>query len=380
MASYGNVATTRARLAGIFMARKVYMRSIKKVVTQCAAAWVVWALGGPAGAQEPARQPSQQASQQLAQQSTQPPAQQSDQQNPTIKTEVSLVNIFATVRDKKKQIIPSLKKENFRVFENDREQKIAFFATETALPVTLGLLIDTSGSEQNRLPAEQEAATAFLNRVLRKGDEAMVISFDVDVDLLSDFTDDRAQLDRAIRSARINAPMVSMTNPGPLPPESRTRGLRGTAFYDAIWTACGEKLATEAGRKALVIITDADDQGSKVRVEEAIEAAERTNTVVHVLLVHDPGFGWRPDIAHKIADATGGRVIEVSSQKHLQEAFDQISEELRSEYTLGYYPTNAARDGTFRKIKVETTDKDLKVLARRGYYAPKSEGSPGGQD
>ena len=175
----------------------------------------------------------------------------------------------------------------------------------------------------------------------------------------------------AIRSARINAPQASMTNPGPLPPESRTRGMRGTAFYDAIWTACGEKLATEAGRKALVIITDADDQGSKVRVEEAIEAAERTNTVVHILLVHDPGFGWRPDIAHKIADATGGRVIEVSSEKHLQEAFDQISEELRSEYTLGYYPSNSARDGTFRKIKVETTDKDLKALARKGYYAPK---------
>ena len=355
--------TRAARLAGILVPRKVYMRSINKVVTQCAAALVVWALGAAARAQEPAQQFSQQASQQSSQ--------QSDQQTPTIKSEVSLVNIFATVRDKKKQIIPSLKKDNFRIFENEQEQKVAFFSAETALPITLGLLIDTSGSEQNRLPAEQEAATAFLNRVLRKGDEAMVISFDVDVDLLSDFTDDRAQLDRAIRSARINAPMVSMTNPGPLPPESRTRGLRGTAFYDAVWTACGDKLATEAGRKALVIITDADDQGSKVRVEEAIEAAERTNTVVHILLVHDPGYGWRPDIAHKIADSTGGRVIEVSSEKHMREAFDQISEELRSEYTLGYYPTNAARDGTFRKIKVETTDKEMKVLARKGYYAPK---------
>ncbi|HEX8764899.1 MAG TPA: VWA domain-containing protein [Candidatus Acidoferrum sp.] len=347
------------------------MRSINKVVTQFAAALVVWAAGAAAGAQEPVQRFPEQASQQHSQQSTQEPAQQSDQQNPTIKSLVNLVNVFATVRDKKKQIIPSLKKDDFRVFENDREQKIAFFSAEKTLPITLGLLIDTSGSEQNRLPAEQEAATAFLNRVLRKGDEAMVISFDVDVDLLSDFTEDRAQLDRAIRSARINAPMVSMTNPGPLPPESRTRGLRGTAFYDAIWTACGEKLATEAGRKALVIITDADDQGSKVTVEEAIEAAERTNTVVHILLVHDPGFGWRPDIAHKIADTTGGRVIEVSSQKHLQEAFDQISEELRTEYTIGYYPTNAARDGTFRKIKVETMDRDLKVLARKGYYAPK---------
>jgi VWFA-related protein len=358
--------TRAARLAGNVVPGKLYMRSINKVLTQCAAAWVVWALAAGAAAQEPAQQ-----SPQSAPKPPQQSAQQGDQQTPTIRTEVGLVNIFATVRDKKKQIIPTLKKENFRIFENEQEQKVAFFSAETALPVTLGLLIDTSGSEQNRLPAEQEAATRFLNRVLRKGDEAMVISFDVDVDLLSDFTDDRAQLDRAIRSARINAPMVSMTNPGPLPPESRTRGLRGTAFYDAIWTACGEKLATEAGRKALVIITDADDQGSKVRVEEAIEAAERTNTVVHILLVHDPGFGWRPDIAHKIADATGGRVIEVSSEKHLQEAFDQISEELRSEYTLGYYPTNAARDGKFRKIKVETTDKDLKVLARKGYYAPK---------
>ncbi|HEX8837968.1 MAG TPA: VWA domain-containing protein [Candidatus Acidoferrum sp.] len=356
------------------------MRSINKVVTQCAAALVVWAAGASADAQEPPQLFSQEVSQQAWQQSAHQSTQQGDQQNPTIKTEVNLVNIFATVRDKQKHIMPSLKKEDFRIFENDQEQKIAFFSAEKTLPVTLGLLIDTSGSEQNRLPAEQEAATAFLNRVLRKGDEAMVISFDVDVDLLSDFTDDRAQLDRAIRSARINAPMVSMTNPGPLPPESRTRGLRGTAFYDAIWTACGEKLATEAGRKALVIITDADDQGSKVRVEEAIEAAQRTNTVVHILLVHDPGFGWRPDIAHKLADATGGRVIEVSSQKHLQEAFDQISEELRTEYTLGYYPTNSVRDGTFRKIKVETTDKDLKVLARKGYYASKDEGSSSGQN
>lgn len=363
--------TRAARLAGILVPRKVYMRSINKVVTQCTAALVVSVLGAAAGAQKLTPQELQRTSLQPAQQSTQQPAQQSDQQTPTIKAEVGLVNIFATVRDKKKQIIPSLKKEDFHVFENDQEQKIAFFSAEKTLPITLGLLIDTSGSEQNRLPAEQEAATAFLNRVLRKGDEAMVISFDVDVDLLSDFTDDRAQLDRAVRSARINAPQVSMVNPGPLPPESRTRNLRGTAFYDAIWTACGDKLATEAGRKALVIITDADDQGSQVRVEEAIEAAQRTNTVVHILLVHDPGFGWRPDIAHKIADATGGRVIEVNSEKHLQEAFDQISDELRSEYTLGYYPSNSARDGTFRKIKVETTDKDMKVLARRGYYAPK---------
>jgi VWFA-related protein len=317
------------------------MRSLKKVVTSCAVALVAWTLAVPAMPQEPA------------------------QQEPTIKSQVNLVNLFVTVRDKKKHVITNLKKEDFHISENNEEQKLAFFSAETTLPITLGLLIDTSGSEQNRLPAEQEAASRFLNQVLHKGDEAMVVSFDLDVDLLSDFTDDHAQLQRAIHHAQVNAAGPVLT-PGTLP-----SGPNGTHLYDAVWVACGEKLATEAGRKALVIITDAEDFGSKVRLEEAIEAAERTNTVVHFLLVHDPGYGWRPDVAHKMAEQTGGRVIEVSSEKHLQEAFDQIAEELRQQYTLGYYPTNGARDGTFRRIKVETTDKELKVLARRGYYAPK---------
>jgi VWFA-related protein len=323
------------------------MQSMHKLLMQCVTATVAVTLAIPAVPQEPSAQ------------------------TPVIKSEVSLVSVFATVRDKKKHLMPNLKKEDFHMFEDDQEQKIAFFSNERALPITLGLLIDTSRSEENRLPAEQAAATSFLNQVLRKGDEAMVISFGADVDLLSDFTDDRAQLDRAIRSARINAPNVSMVNAGPLPPESRTRGLVGTAFYDAVWVACTEKLATEAGRKALVIITDADDQGSKVELKEAIEVAERTDAVIHILLVHDPGYGTRPDVARKMAEETGGRVIDVGSMKHIQDAFDQIAEELRDQYTLSYYPTNPARDGKFRKLKVETTDKELKVLARRGYYAPK---------
>src|SRR5438105_1246345 len=160
------------------------MQSMHKLLMHCMTATVAASLSITATSQEPAAQA------------------------PMINSQVSLVNIFANVRDKKKHIMPSLKKEDFRVLEDDQEQKIAFFTNERALPVTLGLLIDTSLSEENRLPAEQEAATSFLNQVLRKGDEAMVISFGTDVDLLSDFTDDRAQLDRAIRSARINAPNV----------------------------------------------------------------------------------------------------------------------------------------------------------------------------
>jgi VWFA-related protein len=290
-------------------------------------------------------------------------------QGPVIKTQVNLVNLFVTVRDKKKKIVNDLKQENFNIAEDGQPQKIAFFSKEVTLPITLGLLLDTSGSEQFMLGAIQEAGGQFLGRVLRKGDEALVMSFDSDVDLLSDFTDDRGQLDRAIRKARINIPSGGGgINPGPV----GSRQITGTALYDAIYLACSEKLNSEAGRKAIVIVTDAEDEGSKVRIEEAIEAAQRTDTVIHMLLVADPRFGGaNTGAAHKLADETGGRVISVNSEKKLLEAFDEISEELRSQYTLGYYPANPSRDGKFRKIKIETTDHDLHVLARNGYYAPK---------
>src|ERR1700756_762881 len=296
-----------------------------------------------------------------------PALSQETAQGPALKKTVNLVNLFATVRDKNKRIIGDLKQDDFKIYEDNVEQKISFFSKEVTMPITLGLLIDTSGSEQNRLGAEQEAASRFLERVMKKGDEAMVISFDLDVDLLADFTDDRAQIQRAISKARIGAVSGGVVTPGTIPSNTG-----GTHFYDAVYLACGDKLATEAGRKALVIITDAQDEGSKLRLEEAIESAQRTDTVVHVLLVHDPGYSWRPDVAKKLSDETGGRTIEVSSQKKMTEAFDQISEELRSQYTVGYYPTNTAKDGQFRKVKVETTNKDYKILTRKGYYAPRS--------
>jgi VWFA-related protein len=321
------------------------MGSIRKFVTQCAAALVACMVAVPAMPQEP-------------------PA-----QGQTIKTQVSLVNLFATVRDKNKRIVGDLKQEDFKITEDNQDQKISFFSKEVALPITLALLLDTSGSEQFMLSAIQDAGSSFLRRILRKGDMALVMSFDSDVDLLSDFTDDHAQLDRAVRRSRINIPGGgSMAgNPGPIGSQRVT----GTALYDAIYLACGEKLNSEAGRKAIVIVTDADDQGSKVRIEEAIEAAQRTDTVIHVILVADPRFGANTSAAKKLAEETGGRVLNASSEKKLMEAFDEISAELRSQYTLGYYPTNSQRDGKFRKIKVETANHDLKVLARKGYYAPK---------
>jgi VWFA-related protein len=291
------------------------------------------------------------------------------QNPPTIKTEVSLVNLFATVRDKNKRVVTDLKQDNFKIFEDGHEEKIAFFSKEITLPITLGLLLDTSGSEQNMLGAIQGAGSRFLRRVLRKGDEAMIISFDTDVDLLSDFTDDRSILDRAISKARINTPGGGYIggNPGPI----GSGNMVGTALYDAIYLACGEKLNGEAGRKAIVIVTDAQDEGSRVKLDEAIESAQRTDTVIHVLLVADPRYGGNTGVARKLTEDTGGRLIIVNSEKRMEEAFDQISEELRSQYTLGYYPTNNSRDGKFRKIKLDVDNHDLKVLARKGYYAPR---------
>jgi len=319
------------------------MPSLKKMAALCVAPVLAAAMAIPALPQEPAVQ------------------------GPTIKTQVNLVNLFVTVRDKSKRIVTDLKQDDFKVSEDGQAQKIAFFSKEVTLPITIGLLMDTSGSEQDMLGAIQDGASSFLNRVMRKGDEAMVITFDLDVDLLSDFTDDRSQLNRAIHKAQINAGGPMMT-PGTLP----SGGPKGTNFYDALYLACNDKLSTEAGRKAIVVLTDAEDMGSKVRVEEAIEAAQRTDTVVHILLVYDPRNGADSGVAKKITDETGGRMIVVNNEKHLQQAFDQISEELRSQYTLGYYPTNSSRDGKFRKIKVEVGDHNDKVLARKGYYAPKS--------
>jgi VWFA-related protein len=298
---------------------------------------------------------------------------QAPAQAPTIKAEVNLVNIFATVRDKNKRIVTDLKQDNFKVFEDNHEETISFFSKEMNLPITLGLLLDTSGSEQYMLGAIQDAGARFLHRVLRKGDEAMIMSFDTDVDLLADFTDDRSILDRAINKARINTPGGGYIagNPGPVGGQDMV----GTALYDAIYLACGEKLNGEAGRKAIVVVTDAEDEGSKVRLEEAIEAAQKTDTVIHVLFVADRHFGGgRPDVAHKLAEETGGRMIAVNSDKKFEEAFDQISEELRSQYTLGYYPSNTTKDGKFRKIRVDVDNHEFKVLARKGYYAPKVRG------
>jgi len=281
----------------------------------------------------------------------------------------NVVNVFATVRDKKHGIISDLTKEDFKVFEDGQEQKIAFFSKEVDMPITLGLLIDTSASMDRMIDAEQDTASRFLREVMRPKDEAMVITFDLDVDLLADFTSDTGTLSRAIHSARVN----SVGGGGVVTPGTIPAGQSGgTNLYDAIYLATHDELSTQAGRKGVIIMTDAEDTGSKLRLQDAIEAAQRADAVIHVMLITDrmATFGTGPGVARKMAEDTGGRVIEVRNESSLEKAFDEISQELRSQYVLGYYPTNIKRDGTFRKITVDVTRPDAKILARKGYYAP----------
>jgi VWFA-related protein len=303
-------------------------------------------------------------------QSQPPPQEPTERAQKPLKIQATLVNLFVTVRDKHNGIIGDLKKEDFHVFEDGQEQKVEFFSKELNLPLTMGILVDTSGSMANMLPAEQQTASTFLERVLTKGDLAMIISFDKDSDLLTDFTGSVAELERGLNRARINA-VGPVFTPGTIP----DRNPRGTVFYEAIYVAAREKLASEVGRKAIIALTDAVDEGSRIKKEEAIEAAQRVDAVVHVLLISDPRFyfyqGSGAGVAQKIAEETGGRMIEVRNEKSLVKAFDTLVEELRGQYVLGYYPSNTSKDGRFRKIKVEVTRPDTKVLARKGFYGPK---------
>ena len=298
-------------------------------------------------------------------------APQQERPQETIKVGVNLVNLYVTVRGKDKRILTDLSKEDFQVLEDGQPQEISDFAREVNLPLTFGMLIDTSISQMRVLPMEQDAADRFLGRVLRPKDLAFVLSFDLNVDLLGDFTSERRQLMDAIRRARINGPNTPAMVQGPVPQRPT-----GTKMYDAIYLACSEKLSGEAGRKAVILLTDAMDFGSSETLESALETAQRTDTVVHVIGVADYGFygfgGYSGEgYAKKLAEQTGGRSIFVNNEKKLEEAFSQISEELRTQYVLSYYPTNRTKDGKFRKIEIKVKRDDTKVLARKGYYAPR---------
>jgi VWFA-related protein len=303
---------------------------------------------------------------------------QKNQQEPidTFRVDVSVVNIFFNVKDKHGALLPNLKKEDFQIFEDGQPQKIKYFAADSNLPLTLGILIDTSGSQQRVLPMEQEIGGEFLREVLREKDLAFAINFDVNIELLQDFTSSARELSRALNKVRINTGGANTGVPGmgggPIPNSHP----RGTALYDAIFLASDEKLKSEVGRKAMIVLTDGEDVGSKLKIQDAIEAAQRADSICYVLLIADRGFyggtGYSGDREmRKLAEETGGRVIDVGARADkLKEAFDQIASELRSQYNIGYSPINQKHDGKFRQVEIRT--KSGKVQSRKGYYAPKS--------
>jgi VWFA-related protein len=300
-------------------------------------------------------------------------------QDQAIRVGVPLVNLYATVLDKKKSIVPNLDQNNFRIFEDNVEQKISFFSREKTLPLAIGLLIDTSGSEANMIGAEQQAASEFLHRILHQDDKAFVLSFDSGTNLLSDWSSDVPALERAVRHASIGSGGAANRNRGggQFPRNGNGgrvgRGGRfgggGTRLYDAIDFASRTEMPSQTARRVLVVLTDATDHGSSVTVDQAVESAQHADTLIQMLVVYGRKKDANFNVAKNLAENTGGHAIDVYNAQRLQAAFDDISEELRTEYSLGYYPTNAKPDGTFRQLRLDMTNKNYKAETRKGYYA-----------
>jgi VWFA-related protein len=326
-----------------------------------------------AGAQTPAQKPAD----------AQTPE---DDQGPagTVKVNVNVVGLFFNVKDKHGALIPNLTKNDFDVLEDGKPQTIKYFAAESNLPLTLGILIDSSGSQLRVLDMEKEVGGAFLRQILTDKDEAYVIDFNVDASLVQDYTRDVHRLQAALNKVRINTGFTTGPIPGagggPVPTAPGSQ--KGTVLYDAVYLSAHDMLAKEVGRKAMILLTDGEDEGSQLKIKDAIEAAERADAIVYVLLCADRGFyigmgGYSGEgEMRKLTEATGGRVINVGNKfDKLKEAFDQIAAELRSQYNLGYTSTNTVLDGSYRKLEVKSKQ-NYKVQCRAGYYATPREPLP----
>ncbi len=283
------------------------------------------------------------------------PPRMSDQ---TYRISVDLVNVLCSVFDRgTNAFVTNLTREDFAVFEDGKQQEVKNFARETNLPLTIAMLIDTSSSVAPKLKFEQEAATSFFQSVLREKDRAMLMQFDTGVTLLQDFTGDPNKLAREIR---------------------KLRAAGGTSMFDAIYMACDEKLIRETGRKAIIILSDGDDESSSVSHGAALEMALRAESTIFAISVTKGGFFGVEDsprgdaVLKELTRETGGRVFFPFKLDELEDAFRQINQELRSQYNLGYYSTNAARDGSYRKIEIKVSERGLRPNHRKGYYAPGS--------
>ena len=336
-------------------------------------------LVGSAAAQSttpPATAPSATA-QQPAQQSAPPPstdAQKPAEQNPssddsllTIKIPTNEVSVVFTVTDKHGKRVTDLKQHDFSVVDDNKPpEQIRSFTSETNLPLQVGLLIDASNSVRDRFKFEQESAIEFLNQTIHLGkDHAFVIGFDVTPEVTQDFTDNTELLAHGVHEL----------HPG-----------GGTALFDALYYACRDKLMkapkTATVRRAIILLSDGEDNQSHVTREEAIEMAQRAEAIVYTISTNVSGTKGPGDkVLDRIADATGGRPFHPFQLRDVADAFAEIQDELRSQYAVAYKPADLKADGHYRTIEIIPNDrKTYKVRARRGWYSPVStaSASPGG--
>ncbi len=272
------------------------------------------------------------------------------------RTSVELVNVVFTVTDRNGKTVSGLKADDFQVFEDKKQQKIDYFNDWTRgseAPLTVALLVDTSGSVKSKLSYEKQTAAEFFKEVLRKNrDLALVIQFDSDVSLVQDLTEDINRLTSALETLRAG---------------------NSTSLYDAIYLAVDEKLKDEVGRKVIVIITDGTDTSSKMTERDAIEAAQRNDVLIY-------GIGVRGDVRdsfrvlEKFAAETGGCFFSPGARmSEIRNAFHSISQDLQGQYSLAYRSTNQTHDGSFRTIEVRCKAPGVRIRARKGYYAPKAD-------
>lgn len=322
-----------------------------------------------------------------------PPSDDSAQSGPPVETlhvQSNLVSEYFTVRDKHNALIPNLTESDCTVYDNKQPQKLVSFTAQATQPLNLGILIDTSGSQEYLLQLEQQSADRFVNQVLRKQDQAFVVNFDIQVQLDQDMTNNVRQLEQAIDQTQINTgggsgqAGIPGIGQGPVPTQGAPKG---TLLYDAVFEASRDKLSSVTGRKALILLTDGEDEGSQTKIGQAIAAAQDADAIVYVILIADPSiyggynvpFGY--DGAYLMKEMTiptGGHVINVGHNgRKLEDAFDEIEEELRTEYVAQYIPSTPL-NGSFHSVNVacrNPQDGPLTVQARKGYFAIPDESS-----
>ena len=305
-------------------------------------------------------------------QETAPPDKPQQEEAPSIKVEVNVVNVFFTVRNHQGGLVGNLTKDDFTVFEDGKQQDIRYFTRETDLPFTMGLLIDVSPSQENLIEIEREAASQFFGSVLRPKDLAFLISFGGDTDLLQDYTSSPRLLRAGLNGLKVNA-SVNGLGPSPVP---TIYDPKGTVLYDAVYLAAHDELHGQVGRKALILITDGQDEGSHYKIQDAIEQAQKADAIIYSIQYvdyqlyrsHGMFYGGGSALS-RMSQETGGRMFPVDRKHPLTEVFQEIQDEMRSQYAIAYTPANKARDGSYRKIEIRTGNKEYKVQARKGYYA-----------